>query len=272
MEFEQIKTVINNFVDFILNYAITLAAIGGLSMALIEALKSIFSWRDRWHRWKVCDWIQGMTIPVNIFAKLNIPSESDEAAFHHTVYTQLILLTTGQNVPTGEMGKGIELLPWSLSESNALFALELEKLMGQIQDAADMALAHPHHYSALYLFLTAGGDSKDIAYWYECARNPPVSTQEDMALAKQQADTYSRLRQFIRRRLDAFQLATSYQWQTLNQIVSVALGSVLLFASLVFISKESNWIGLAVISLIGGIVAPVAKDLVMALKRVRSGD
>lgn len=268
---EDVYKVLGKFVDIILRYGITLAAIGTLSMALIEAFKSLFSWRDRWHRWKFCEWVQSVELPLQAFERIRIkePLPENEFAFHYCVYTELIQLTTGQKVGAEDMNRGFEMLPWDISQSNALFALELEKLMGQVQDAADMALSHPHKYKELYLFLTAGGDIDDIANWYGWAQTPPVSTAKDPIEAKHQADTYSRLRQFIRRRLDAFQLTTSYRWQTIIQISSVVLGSVLLFTSLLYLDKTLNWLGLFIISLMGGIMAPVAKDLVVALKGMR---
>lgn len=266
---ETVTQILDKFVDFILSYGITLVAIGTLSMALIEAFKSLFSWRDRWHRWKFCEWVQSVEIPLDVFERINEPFPKNEFAFHHGVYTKLIQLTTGQEVGAEEMNRGFEILPWDISQSNALFALELEKLMGQVQDAADMALSHPDKYKELYLFLTAGGDIDDIVNWYDWAQTPPVSTAKDPEKAKDQADTYSRLRQFIRRRLDAVQLTTSYRWQTINQIASVVLGSVLLFASLLYLDKTHNWLGLFIMSLMGGIMAPVAKDLVVALKGMR---
>lgn len=265
-----INKVLGLFVDFILRYGITLVAIGALSMALIEAFKSLFSWRDRWHRWKFCNWIQSIELPLRAFDQTEDLLPENESAFHHSVYTQLIQLTTGQDVGVEEMNRGFEILPWDISQSNALYALDLEKLMGQVQDAADMALSHPHKYKELYLFLTAGGDVEDIANWYRWAQTSPVSAADDPKKAKNQADTYSRLRQFIRRRLDAFQLTTSYRWQTINQVASVVLGSVLLFGTLVYIDdKNTSLMTLITISLLGGIMAPAAKDLVVALKRMR---
>jgi len=151
-------------------------------------------------------------------------------------------------------------------------------MMGQIQDAADTALSNPSVYPEVYLFLTAGAASTDITSWYQWAQELPVSTSIDAALAKRQADTYARLRQFIRRRLDAIQLTAAYRWQTGNQVASILLGAALLCGSLLSLAGgklptnlPGGWLGLLVVSLLGGVLAPVAKDLVMALKKARSG-
>ena len=275
---EDIYKVIDQLVGFILRYAVTLAAISVLSMALIEALKALLSWRDRFHKRRVRRWVQSVSVPGQTFERINLPRPDDDATFHKCVYKQLIRLTTGETVDSEAMARPIEWTPWVVSRENALFALELEKMMGQIQDAADTALGQPYVFPEVYLFLSAGADPDDIANWFHWAQQPPVRTAENAADAKRQADTYARLRQFIRRRLDAFQLTAGYQWQTGNQVASVLLGAVLLFGSLVYLSRTNlpqsllGWVGLIFASLIGGIMAPVAKDLVIALKRIRTGD
>ena len=273
-----INNVIIKFADFILRYAVTLAAVSALSMALIEMIKSLCSWRDRFHKRKLIRWLKRIKVPAENFTvvKQHADSRSDGPAFHKKIYSQLIQLTTGETDGSAAMNKPIEWLPWNVSAKNSLFALELEKMMGQIQDAADTALGNPDINPDLYLFLTSGADINDIGRWFECAAKPPVPTNENAKLAKEQADTYSRLRQFIRRRLDAFQLTTEYTWRTGNQFVSVVLGAVLLFGSLVFLNRKNlpqnpwEWIGLTVLSIMGGIMAPAAKDLVTALRRVRT--
>jgi hypothetical protein len=276
---EDVYTAIDRLTSFILRYAITLAAISALSMALIETFKALFSWRDRFHKRWVRHWIQSVDVPPDAFTKIDRPPLTNYSDFHNRVYSQLIRLTTGEAVSPSAMDKDIEWTPWVVSPDNALFALELEKMMGQIQDAADTALGHPDIAPELYLFLSAAAspDNDDHINWFEWAQQPPASTATDPALAKKQADTYARLRQLIRRRLDAFQLTTGYRWQTGNQVVSVLLGAAALFGFLVYLARTNlpqdplGWVILIVVSLAGGIMAPVAKDLVIALKRVRSG-
>jgi hypothetical protein len=260
--------------DFIMRYAIALAAVGTLTMALLEAYKSVFKTRDKYHMRVLRDWIMKTPMPEVPIEGLE-PSRPQRHPFREEVYRQLILLTTGQRGVAGEMTMTADRVPWRISHEEALFSLELEKMMGQIQDAADIALSNPGTYPELYLFLTIGADAADVLNWYRWAIEPPTSTSEDRALAKKQADTYARLRQLIRRRLDALQLTATYRWRTLNQFYAVAVGAVILFLSQVYLgidmTKAGNWIKVLLVSLSGGMLAPVAKDLVVALKRVRGG-
>jgi len=270
---ESIANAIKDISDFVLRYAVTLAAVGALSMALLEAAKSLLSARDRFQKGIVREWIASAGVPAGSRSSLHLEASTDEQ-YRGRIYVQLIRLTTGEIVGQDALGASVELVPWDVSPKHALFALELERMMGQIQDAADSALNNPTLYPDLYLFLTAGAQDDDVQRWYGLAASPPIQTSEDRQAAKLQADTYSRLRQLIRRRLDALQLTARYRWQSLNQITSVALGAVLLFVANVMqlgwtIPSGKFW-ELVLVSILGGVVAPVAKDLVMALKQVRS--
>lgn len=271
---ESIAGAIGQISDFILRYAVTLAAVGALSMALLEAAKALLSVRDRFQKGVVRRWIATARLAAGLGSTLQLEARTDDQ-YRGRIYVQLIRLTTGEVVGQEALEASVEPMPWDVSPKNALFALELERMMGQIQDAADAALNNPTLYPDLYLFLTAGARDDDILKWYGLAASPPIQTSEDRQGAKLQADTYTRLRQLIRRRLDAFQLTARYRWQSLNQITSVALGAVLLFVAnlmqLGWTIPSGRFWELVFVSVLGGVVAPVAKDLVMALKQVRSG-
>lgn len=259
---ENIFQTVDSLMAFILRYAVTLAAISALAMALIELVKALFSARDRFHKWRLREWIRQTS-----------PTGTDTAR----VYGTLVQLTTGETPAESSktaMDGGIEARPWVISYGNALFALSLEKMMGQIQDAADTAMVNPKLYPELYAFLTRGARVDDIADWQKWAQEVPIRSADKPEDAKKQAETYARLRQVIRRRLDAFQVTSAYQWETLNQMASIILGAVILFCSLLYLTKDSEGPGVLVLlfaSLIGGVMAPVAKDLVSALKKARAG-
>ena len=274
---ESVFDTVVSLSNFILRYAVALAAVGALSMGLLEAVKAIFSLRDRFHLRLVRGWVETGSLPESLLHQLSrLPSAPDRPAMpggpRARVYADLVRLTTGESVKEDAHGARIEWLPWDLGAANALFALELPRMLGQIQEAADVALASPHLVPELYVFLSAGAADRDLLKWYEWAQQPPVGSAKNPQLAKDQADTYNRLRQHVRRRLDALQLTASYRWQTGNQIVSVALGAALLFGSLRYLAGPGlNPVLLVAASLLGGLMAPAAKDLVIALKRVRGG-
>ena len=97
-------------------------------------------------------------------------------------------------------------------------------------------------------------------------------------------ERFARLRQIVKRKLDGFQLYTGDRWATWNQFAANIVGFIVMFSSLLYL----NWVARNVslnapellssftptvipISLLGGILSPVAKDLVNALKSVTDG-
>jgi len=267
---ENVYEVIQELVNFLLRYAVTLAAISALSMALIEAAKAIGSIRSRFHKKSILKWI-----------------EESQLSNQGDVYAQLIQLTTGEIVEHNEMNNSIGSLPWNISASNSIFTIELKEMMGQIQSAADVALSYPYKYKEFYHFLAKDVSEDMKEKWTGYSKSPPTSTSVDPNEAKDQADTYTNLHQYIQRRLDAFQLTTSYRWQRLNQFSSWLIGFLLLFGTLLYTAQtnpqykvfskvnelnEIRWGLFSIflfISLIGGIMAPTAKDLVVGLKKIR---
>lgn len=90
------------------------------------------------------------------------------------------------------------------------------------------------------------------------------------------ADIHSRMRLLVRRRLDSFQTITAYRWAEWNQFWGWALGAVLLLAAQWLASASGMQVPpdlpwMVVTSLAGGILAPVMKDLVDALGKVKKG-
>lgn len=273
---DKILQAVGSMSDFILQYALALAATSVLAMALLEAWKSVFKTRERFHMRQLYQWISEAPIP----AAISKDATPGPGRFHDQVYRQLVLLTTGQDLDARYAldrirGDRFELLP-----SNALFALELERMMGQIQEAADIALSNPSVFPQLYRFLTQGASEDDISKWQEESTWVPEEDSKSRQALKERIDVFSRLSKLVKRRLDSLQITMKYQWGRQNQAWSIALGCALLFASLAYIEISAStwalinpltWLRILVASLVGGIVAPVAKDLVVALKKVRQG-
>ena len=273
---DKILETVGSMSDFILSYALALASTSVLAMALLEAWKSIRKSRECFHMRRIYQWIAGAPLPPQPSAE----EPSPPGGFHDQVYRQLILLTTGENLDERYALHRIKDLQFDLSPSNALFALELERMMGQLQEASDVVLSNPTVYPDLYQFLTAGARQEDIEKWREESVRVPDETSTDRTEMKGRVDAFSRLSKFVKRRLDSLQITMSYEWAQWNQWCSIVLGGSLLFLSLSYIEISTSgwalmnpitWLRVLIASLVGGIVAPVAKDLVVALKKVRSG-
>jgi hypothetical protein len=117
---ETIPGLIDAFAGNILCYALVLAAVGTITMALLELLKSVFDARMRYNYWRINKWMRG------------------EAA-----RDQLEHLVTGS---TGVPGASRGLTGFMMGEirsSDVLYDQPAEKMMGQIQAAVTLLWRSP---------------------------------------------------------------------------------------------------------------------------------
>jgi hypothetical protein len=278
-----VVTAVNQFADFLLRYLGALAAVGALSMALIEAAKKLLDSRTKFQALRWTEWV--MRTP------LDGRDSAGGAPSHTRALAELIQLCTGVTAEEGSSAaqrlvdsRGHLPLTHAFHQqpAHALFALDLARMMGSIQDAADIALSSPTEYPDLYQLMTVGAKPDDVARWYADGSSALVSiadlnpTPEQRQALKEHAERFARLRQIVKRRLDGFQLYTGDRWASWNQTAANALGIVTMFIVLIWLQRNSavasiSLPSLVVFSLLGGILSPVAKDLVTALKRVKDG-
>lgn len=285
-----IQATVERFADFLLKYFVALAAVGALSMALIELWKKLRDSRTRYHARAVGRWFRaspGAFSPV-LFGPPGFPEGGHPSP--QAAYRELIHLTTGTAIDTGDesarplLDRHADIgRAWLFQRrpEHALFALDLDRMLGHIQDAADIALGNPRRYGSLYLFMTHGADLQDVRDWYFQADVLPSQTDianVDRNEAKRRADLYARLHQVIKRKLDAFQLLEGDRWANWNQLSANIVGAVVLFFTLLWVQWSGPFgvaglglVGIVVASLLGGMLAPIAKDIVVALRKVRQG-
>ena len=282
---ESVVSTVNRFTDFLLAYVVALAAVGALAMAFVEAWKKLLDSRTRFQALRWTQWLQRTPL------YLGVGDVADESRARHRAYAELLQLCTGVPVADAEADSSQLLekeghLPfyhafirWRFP-SHAVFALELERMMGNIQEAADVALASPRQNTGLYLLMTTGADPDDITKWYREGPESLVAIVEpdaqDRQKIKDHADRFARLRQVAKRKLDGFQIYASDRWASWNQLWANVVGIVALFLILVWIKSQPGatspgYLTIVIFSLFGGILSPVAKDLVTALKRAKDG-
>jgi hypothetical protein len=242
--------VIDRLVENTLTYSLLLAAIGTLSMAFIELVKGVTGLRRHFHRRQFNRWMQ------------------DPASRKETM-----ILTTG-----------------GMRYENVLFEQPIERMLGQIQAAANLSLEFPDRYPHAYAFFakedlevkkmqTAARHKPDSELWADFAERTAragVTAKagqrlEEESRAAQQARV--RLGNLIARRLDAFQNRTQYLWARGNQLAAVTTAA-LLTAYVLTRNKDmtgpEDVIALVCVSLLAGMVAPIAKDVVSAISGIRT--
>ncbi|MFA6901720.1 MAG: hypothetical protein WC236_01420 [Gallionellaceae bacterium] len=244
----EVATIIEAITNRTLDYALLLAAIGTLSMAFTELIKGVTSFRCRFHRREFARWM----IDFNC-------------------RRELMVLAAG-----GEQN------------ANVLFDQPTERMMGQIQAAANMALDYPDRYPHTYKFfsqedlqmmsLQPGGLPRDSELWERFATSMAhggpraiEAQQESESRTAQQARV--RIGNLIARRLDMFQNRTLYRWERINQIFSIVVGSGLSAYALLSVTRSesaNDFIVLVLMSFTAGMLAPFAKDVVSAIGGLRA--
>ena len=175
------------------------------------------------------------------------------------------------------MGELILLAAGGHDYDKALYDQPTEKMMAQIQAAANVALEFPNEYPTFYQFITESNVSgKTISDKAEAViapagaepppksdpvtwrigmeqlrsaqiqrRNPTAATDAtDGNAQRQTADeagkARSRVNNLVARKLDTFQNETRYMWDRLNQMIASALSGVIIWFAL---SQSDKWAG-----------------------------
>lgn len=283
---------LGQIVDFILKYAVTLAALSALTVGLLEAYKKVFATMARFHRKAVCRWLannkEAPVVAVAGAMQLRFTLAPGghyglEQSIAHgydskRAYAQLLHLTTG--VPLKQEGVELDEKGGAMVRniSLALFELETARMMAQVQEAADAALNNPARYPDWFNLVTRGCNEQDIADWKVVLEGGADPASRDKGAA-----AYSRIRLLVRRQLDSFQTVTTFRWREWNQWWAWVVGAVLMFIAQILQILQilqspvdaaqidaGRLVIIVVVSLAGGILAPVAKDLVDALGKAKS--
>jgi hypothetical protein len=225
---------LNSGVSPILKWSLVLAAVATIVMALLEALKAVIRLRYLYHWAFVRSWLGP------------------------AAYSELKALTLARNNRPGP-----------------LLDQPTDKLMAQVQASSNLALDFPVAFPALYEVLTQGaaGNPRDAATWRDFSQKI-----ESGGIADPSADpgagtatrARARLDHVTARKLDSFQTKTEYWWARLNQLVAVAGCAWVLYAVIekVYSASGATFTHL-LMAIVGGTVAPVAKDVATALSSLR---
>jgi hypothetical protein len=282
---------VTGWTNFITAYAVTLAATGALAMALLEAFKRLLGIRVIYHQRALKQWLSGgiLLTPKNLETLTNLesvktlaarlkdagkdfrPYKQGDPGFCHSALRQIIARASG--LPAAQIDPTPRCRPiWGIDSERTLYNLSLEKMMGQLQEAADVVLDNPQHHLEAYLLLTNTAAPDDVDQALQFAMMPHGQARElDDSQREYYAGVSNRIQQAVQRQLDSFQLRAGHYWASANQYAAVILGAVLLFVAIylsVGTGSLSFWTML-MMSVLGGFIAPIAKDLLVGLRRVR---
>ena len=240
----QIQTALDRVYKLTWPLATALAGVGTATMAAFQMVKDLFHVRREYHRTRVRKWLERRAME-----KKGVRVEKAERSLFH-------LATAG--------------------DDDALYSLEIDKLAGQINAAARMALDLPKGHKDFIYCLAAQADAKDLsAVLSPPVSLPPSASDVEKRQARDQSGPYleakNRVATHIQRTLDGFQIMLDYRWKHWNQTWAFGLNFAFVMAVLLVNSYRAGGYrtdtpAYLLVALLGGFVAPVAKDLVSALE------
>ena len=229
--------------------AAALAAVGVLSMALIQTAKDLLPLRRWFQAARVQAWLRAQAAQAPPTPGAAVNAEAAEA--------DLIRLATS-------------------GDRAALFDLPIEQVTGQMNAAARLVLDFPWEHEHLARCLAAQASEGDVRRLLEAGPpaqgpRPALSAEEKSALV----DARNRVTHQVQRSLDGLQISIGFRWKLYLQIASIALSGLIVWAGLLLFVREpievfARHLPLYVATaVVGGFLAPVARDLVAALQGLR---
>ena len=142
--------------------------------------------------------------------------------------------------------------------------------------AAQMVLDFPWLHPDLFYCLAAQGDAEDLRRLIESrpperGPRPPLSDEDKKALL----DARNRVTHQVQRSLDGLMIAVGFRWKFWLQIASFVVSALIVWTGLLLFVPEpievlARHLPLyAALAVLGGFLAPVARDLVAALQQIR---
>jgi hypothetical protein len=245
------------FAEAVWRLALTAIAIATLATAVVQLLKDLLPVRRWFQRFFLRKWFRDRSVTKSV-APTSAPTKSTAASPvpFEDAERELIRLATG-------------------GDYNAFYDLEPAQLCGQMNSAAQAALAYPNRHSALLRFLAPEAKEEDIEIVTGttdsgAATNLTVAAgQPDDGNAPM--DARNRLAHHLQRSIDALQISMSFQWKFVVQILVyiICLGASLVIVYLVNPPARYSLIEVLTITIVAGFLSPVISDLVAVINRLR---
>jgi hypothetical protein len=231
---------INDFLAHLAGQGVSLlepiVAVGVLVMAIIQTLKDLLPIRRIFQRRFLRTWLatQARGAPVSPLA-----AEAD-----------LVRLATA-------------------GDSNSFFDLPIEQLCGQMNAGMQLALDYPKKHEELLRLMAASAEASDIdrvveSWEADSPRLDDLTPPEKDALIQARA----RVAHATQRAIDGLQIAAGNRWKLLLQIAAFSLS--FLITTFAALSGAAAWPAASAVlyGLLGGFLAPVARDLLASLQQV----
>jgi len=252
-----IETGLNYASHSFSGYLLAVGVIGGLTMALLQAAKDLTGWRARFNRDRLREWLQARVRVLN-------PDATDQAHFVDQAELELLRLATDR-------------------DADAFYGAELEALAAQFSGAALLVLDYPRLNSELFRLLTVHATTQDVDTLLQEYKPvipiPGIAVQQYSAekltaeaeTRHKLTETRNRIRHQVTQSISSFQVSAAARWQRRLKGYAWLTSTALTFIAFLFSDvgwRQAGW--LLLLSAVSGFLAPIARDLLAALQRLRA--
>ena len=219
-----------------------MAAVGVLSMAIIQTLKDMFPLRNWFQRAFLRQWL----LQKFVVASRTSGQAPDLAAGHR----DLVRLATA-------------------GDEKALYDIPVEQMCGQINAAMQVALDYPRQHVDLLRLVAADADSADLERLVSAGEFAPQEGRP-----QEEIDARARITHHVQRAIDGFQISAGFRWKLYLQVAAFVTSFLITVIAITHFSSESPGLNqlpaVLFVGVVGGFLAPVARDLMAALQKLRS--
>jgi hypothetical protein len=246
-----VEFTLRRLVTLMLPAAVALAGVGILVMAIIQIVKDVFPVRAIYQRW----WLGTYWLKPGVeHARATYRDEMVEGSTYREIRKRLIDLAAG-------------------GDAGALFSLKADGVAGQLHAAAAAALDDPVEHRWLLRAMARKARPSDVELVIASAKSLGGSSGP-FPSDTEVVDARNRVYSSVQRSLDGLQISMQASWTRLIKVKAIILsfiiiyGGLWLYAPMVMVTpwQKVVWIAAAIL---GGFVAPVARDLVVALRNLR---
>lgn len=203
-------------------------AIATIATAIVQLLKDLLPIRRKFQRGFLASWFS---------ERLAARSKTVARAQLIKAETDLIHLATG-------------------GDRSAFYDLEPPQLCGQMNSAAQIALAYPNRHPDLLRFLAPEANDGDIESIVQSGTAPKEGTDVNALL-----DARNRVTHHLQRSIDALQISMGFRWKFYVQIVIYLICFGLAFFCLFAVKRGEYTVAEAIaVAVCAGFLSPVISD------------
>jgi hypothetical protein len=223
----------------VLALACAALAIAAVATAFVQLLKDLLPIRRKFQRRFLASWFTKRLLARKVIQHRQLLDAE----------TDLVSLATG-------------------GDRSAFYDLEPPQLCGQMNSAAQIALAFPDRHPSLLRFLAPEADEADIQTIVQHAELSPE--EKKSADVDPILDARNRVMHHLLRTIDALQISMSFRWKFYVQLVVYGVCIGLAFLALFAVKSGGYTIPEAIaVAVVAGFLSPVISDAAATINRWR---